>query len=146
LLGFLEAVRRAVGPGCPVVATFDLPPVELEAEVVALSDGKFRYDGPMYAGLTGDLGLSAWLRCQGVNVVVVSARVQPLDQAFARSLGIDCSEMRYLAVKSAVHFRSGFEGIAGSIHHVNARAIHTHDFAQLPYRRRKKPMFPLEGE
>jgi microcystin degradation protein MlrC len=100
----------------------------------------------MYAGLTGDLGLSAWLRHQGVNVVVVSARVQPLDQAFARSLGIDCQAMRYLAVKSAVHFRSGFEGIAGSIYNVSARAIHTHDFAQLPYRRRKKPMFPLERE
>jgi microcystin degradation protein MlrC len=79
-----------------------------------------------------------------VNVVVVSARMQPLDQAFARSLGIDCATMRYLAVKSAVHFRSGFERIAGSIHNISARAIHTHDFAQLPYRRRRRPMFPVE--
>jgi microcystin degradation protein MlrC len=79
-------------------------------------------------------------------VVVVSGRVQPLDQAFARSLGINCRALRYLAVKSAVHFRSGFKGIAGSIHNVNVRAIHTHDFAQLPYRRRRKPMFPLERE
>jgi microcystin degradation protein MlrC len=148
-----EAARQAHAAGAGRTVSFSLggkshpvqgPPVAVEAEVVALSDGKFRYDGPMYTGLTGDLGLSAWLRCQGVNVVVVSARVQPLDQAFARSLGIDCRAMRYLAVKSAVHFRSGFEGIAGSIHNVNARAIHTHDFAQLPYRRRKKPMFPLE--
>lgn len=120
------------------------PPVEREVEVVALSNGRFTYDGPMYGGLTGDLGPSAWLRHAGVNVVVVSARMQPLDQAFARSLGIDCAAQRYLAVKSAVHFRSGFERIAGSIHNVNARAIHTHDFAQLPYRRRSRPMFPLE--
>jgi hypothetical protein len=40
----------------------------------------------------------------------------------------------------------GLRGIAGPIHNVNARAIHTHDFAQLPCRRRKKPMFPLERE
>jgi microcystin degradation protein MlrC len=98
----------------------------------------------MYGGLTGDLGLSAWLRQGGVNVVVVSARMQPLDQAFARSLGIDCAKMRYIAVKSAVHFRSGFERIAGSIHNVDAAAIHTHDFSRLPYRRWRKPMFPLE--
>jgi microcystin degradation protein MlrC len=120
------------------------PPVPLEAEVLALSDGRFTYDGPMYAGLTGDLGLSAWLRHRGVHVVVVSARMQPLDQAFARSLGIHCAAMRYLAVKSAVHFRSGFEQIAGVIFNVNARAIHTHDFAQLPYQRRRRPMYPLE--
>lgn len=120
------------------------PPVPLEVEVVALSDGRFTYDGPMYAGLTGDLGRSAWLRHRGVNVVVVSARMQPLDQAFARSLGIDCAAMRFIAVKSAVHFRSGFERIAGSIHNVDAQALHTHDFSRLPYQRRHRPMFPLE--
>jgi microcystin degradation protein MlrC len=119
-------------------------PVPLDVEVVALSDGKFTYDGPMYAGLTGDLGPSAWLRHRGVNVVVVSARMQPLDLAFSRTLGVDCSAMKYIAVKSAVHFRSGFEKIAGSIHNIDAQAIHTHNFGQLPYKRRRKPMYPLE--
>jgi microcystin degradation protein MlrC len=117
----------------------------LEVEVVALSNGAFTYDGPMYGGLTGNLGLAARLRHRGVQVVVVSARMQPLDQAFARSLGIDCSTMKYIAVKSAVHFRSGFEQIAGSIHNVDAQAIHTHDFARLKYLHRRRPMFPLEG-
>lgn len=119
------------------------PPVPLDVEVVALSDGRFTYDGPMYAGLTGDLGPSAWLRHRGVNVVVVSGRMQPLDQAFARSLGIDCAAMRYISVKSAAHFRSGFEQIAGSIHNIGARAIHSHDFRTLPYKKRR-PMYPLE--
>ena len=66
--------------------------------MVAVSDGRFRYDGPMYAGLTGDLGPSAWLRHRGVSVVVGSTRMQPLDQAFARALGIDCARMRTIAV------------------------------------------------
>lgn len=121
------------------------PPVPVDAEVVALSDGRFTYDGPMYAGLTGDLGPSAWLRQRGVNIVVVSARMQPLDQAFARSLGINCQAMRTIAVKSAVHFRSGFEAIAGSIHNIDARALHSHDFGALAYQRRRRPMYPLES-
>jgi microcystin degradation protein MlrC len=120
------------------------PPVLADWEVVALANGQFTYDGPMYAGLTGDLGPSAWLRHRGVNVVVVSARMQPLDQAFARSIGIDCTAMKIIAVKSAVHFRSGFEKLAGSIHNINAQALHTHDFARLAYQRRRQPMFPLE--
>lgn len=121
------------------------PPVPMDLEVVALSDGRFTYDGPMYGGLTGDLGTSAWLRQGGVNVVVVGGRMQPLDQAFARSLGIDCSRMRYIAVKSAVHFRSGFEKLGGSIYNINASAVHSHDFGKLPYKRRRRPMFPLEA-
>lgn len=120
------------------------PPVPLDAEVVAVSDGRFQYDGPMYAGVTGNLGCSAWLRHRGVNVVVVSVRMQPLDQAFARTLGIDCARMKYISVKSAVHFRSGFERLGGPIFNIDARAVHTHNFATLPYRRRR-PMFPQKG-
>jgi microcystin degradation protein MlrC len=118
-------------------------PSEFEVEVVALSDGSFRYDGPMYAGLSGNMGLSAWLRCREVSVVVVSKREQPLDPAFARSLGIDCTAMKYIAVKSAAHFRSGFEKIAGSIHLVDCPALHSHRWETLTYKRRR-PMYPVE--
>jgi microcystin degradation protein MlrC len=118
-------------------------PVELEVEVVALSDGTFKYDGPMYSGLAGNMGKSAWLRAGGVSIVVVSKREQPLDPAFARSLGIDCAAMKYIAVKSAVHFRSGFEALAGSIHLVDAPALHSHRFETLSYKRRQ-PMYPIE--
>lgn len=120
------------------------PPVEAEFEVVAISDGKFAYDGPMYAGLTGSLGPAAWLRTGGVSVVVVSKREQPLDPAFARTLGIDCGAMRYVGVKSAAHFRSGFERLAGSIYNVDAAGILTHDFTKLSYRQRR-PMYPVES-
>ncbi|MCO6458792.1 MAG: M81 family metallopeptidase [Pirellulaceae bacterium] len=120
------------------------PPVPMRAEVVALSSGEFQYDGPMYAGLTGNMGRSAWLRQNGVSVVVVTAREQPLGPAFARTLGIDCRSMRYIAVKSAAHFRASFEPFAGQIINVDAAAIHTHDFRLLPYRKRPRPMFPVD--
>lgn len=118
-------------------------PVEAEVEVVALSDGTFKYDGPMFGGLTGNLGPSAWVKAGGVSIVLVSKREQPLDPAFARSLGIDCARVKYIAVKSAVHFRSGFEKIAGSIHLVDAPALHSHRFETLGYKHRQ-PMYPIE--
>lgn len=120
------------------------PPLKAEAEVVALSDGPFAYDGPMFAGLTGSMGTSAWLKIGGVNVVVVTAREQPFDPAFARGLGIDVKAMKYIALKSAAHFRAAFEPIAGSIHNIDAAAIHTHDFTQLKYKKRTRPVFPVE--
>jgi microcystin degradation protein MlrC len=121
------------------------PPLEVDAEVVALTDGAFSYDGPMFKGLRGNMGKSAWIRFDdGINVVVVTAREQPMDPAFARTLGIDVSRMKYVAVKSAAHFRSGFEKLAGSIYNVDARAILTHDFAQLPYKKRARKFYPLE--
>lgn len=116
----------------------------MHATVRGLSDGPFVYDGPMYAGLTGNMGPSAWIEQDGVHVVLVTAHEQPLGPAFAKSLGIDCQSMTLIAVKSAVHFRASFEAFAGSIFNVDARAIHTHDFAALPYRKRQRPMSPIE--
>ncbi|MBP87224.1 MAG: hypothetical protein CMJ64_10970 [Planctomycetaceae bacterium] len=119
-------------------------PVEEDAEVVAVSDGAFAYDGPMFGGLTSSMGTSAWLKMEGVNVVVVTAREQPFDMAFARSLGIDCAKMKYISLKSAAHFRAAFEPIAGSIHNIDAAGIHTHDFGRLPSSKRTRDVFPIE--
>jgi microcystin degradation protein MlrC len=91
------------------------------------------------------MGPSAWLRFDdGISVVVVTAREQPFDPAFARTLGIDCTQMKYVAVKSAAHFRSGFEKLAGNIYNVDARAILTHDWGKLPYKKRTRKVYPLE--
>jgi microcystin degradation protein MlrC len=147
-----EVARQAHAAGVGAKLSIELggksdprqgPPVPLAVEVVAVSDGRFRYDGPMYSGTDGNLGASAWLRHRGVNIVVVSVRMQPLDQAFARSLGIDCAAMKVIAVKSAAHFRSGFERLGGPIFNVNAPAMHSHDYTQLTYHRRP-PMYPVE--
>ncbi len=148
-----ETVQRAHAAGVGQRITVDVggksdpiqgPPVLMNAEVMALSDGDFTYDGPMYAGLTGNMGRSAWIKQDGVSVVVVTAHEQPLGPAFAKTLGIDCPSMKYIAVKSAAHFRASFERFAGTIINVDARAIHTHDFKQLPYRKRTRPVFPVE--
>ena len=121
-------------------------PVEMEAEVVAVADGDFMYDGPMLGGLKAELGPSAWLRSGGVSVVVISRRQQPLDLALSRSLGLDCASMRYVAVKSANHFRSGFEQLAGSTHNIDAKAIHSHDFRRLKYHRVDRALYPIVDE
>jgi microcystin degradation protein MlrC len=148
-----DVVKQAHAAGVGSVIDVDVggksdpvqgPPVPMRATVRAVSEGEFTYDGPMYAGLTGNMGRSAWIEQEGVSVVVVTAHEQPLGPAFARTLGIDCPAMKYIAVKSAVHFRSGFERFAGSIYNVDARAIHTHDFASLAYRKRPRPMYPVD--
>jgi microcystin degradation protein MlrC len=64
--------------------------------------------------------------------------------AFARTLGIDCASKKYISLKSAAHFRAAFEPIAGSIHNIDAAAIHTHNFAKLPANNRTRDVFPVE--
>ncbi len=122
------------------------PPVPMRVRVRAVSNGRFTYDGPMWAGVVGEMGPSAWLEQDGVHVVVISDRHQPVDLAFCRSLGLDCRRMRYLAVKSTGHFRSGFAPIAGSIFNVDTASTLSHDFRQLPYTRLGRRMYPIDPD
>ena len=116
----------------------------MNAEVVALSDGRFRYDGPMYAGLEGNMGPSAHIRQGSLRVLLVTQREQPYDTAFARGLGLDPRQMRYIGVKSAAHFRAGFEPWAGSIALVSEPSIHNMFTGELQYHGLGRKLYPLD--
>ena len=120
------------------------PPVQMQAVVEGLGDGDFVYDGPMWKGLADSVGPTAWLRQGGVSVVVISLPQQPVDLALCRSLGMDPGAFGYICVKSTGHFRSGFEPIAGSIFNVDAKGLLAQSFADLPFTRLGRPMFPLD--
>ena len=64
-------------------------PLELDAEIVALSDGHFVGDGPMIGGLPGNFGPSAVLRVGGIEILVVTIAQQMLDLQQFRAFGID---------------------------------------------------------
>lgn len=122
------------------------PPVPMRARVLAVSDGRFTYDGPMWKGVEEHMGNSALVRQEGVYVIVTSERRQPIDLALPRSLGLDCRTLRTICVKSTGHFRSGFGPIAGSIYNVDAAGLFTHDFRKLPYTRLGRKVYPLDAD
>ena len=117
-------------------------PVTMTVEVMALSDGRFKYDGPMFAGLEGRMGPSAYIRQDGIHVILVSVGEQPFDTAFARSLGLDPRQMKYIAVKSTAHFRAGFESWAGTIYLVSEPSVH--NVGGLPFKRLVRKVYPFD--
>jgi microcystin degradation protein MlrC len=94
----------------------DGAPFACEATVLRLTDGRFTLTGPMGAGNPADLGPSALIAvAPGVRVIVVSRKMQALDQAIIRHVGIEPSECRIIALKSSVHFRADFTPVAAEI-------------------------------
>ena len=111
---------------------------------MALSDGHFRYDGPMYEGAAGHMGPSAHIRQEGIHVLLVSEREQPFDTAFARTLELHPQEMKYIGVKSAAHFRAGFEAWAGAIHEVSEPSVHNPADAKLAFKNLGRKLYPFD--
>jgi len=118
---------RSGTPGdTPFVGTF---------EVVALSDGRCRYDGPMMHGLQVELGPVACLAIDGVRIAVSSIKAQMLDRNLYRVAGIEPEAMKILVNKSSVHFRADFEPIAHAVLVAKAPGPMTADPADLPWTR-----------
>ena len=119
-------------------------PVEMTAEVVALADGRFRYEGPRNLGLEGNMGPSAHIRQDGVHVLLVSRREQPYDTALAQTLGLDPRKMRYIGLKSAGHFRACYEPFAGNIYSVSEPNVHDHELIMGHYKNLGRKLFPFD--
>ena len=119
-------------------------PVPMEVEVVALSDGDFQYEGPRNKGLEGSMGSSAYIRQGGIHVLLVTAREQPFGTAFSMSMGLDPRRMRYIGVKSSVHFRAGFESWAGAIYPVSEPGVHEPSTGELKFHRLGRKLYPFE--
>ena len=118
-------------------------PVTMTVEVAALSDGSFLYDGPRNAGLEGDMGPSAYIRQGGIHVLIVTNREQPYDTAFSRTLGLDPRQMRYIGIKSAAHFRQGFESWAGAIYAVSEPSAQAPAGSALQFHKTGRRLYPI---
>ncbi|WP_460155218.1 M81 family metallopeptidase [Pseudomonas sp. S2_B12] len=84
-------------------------------QVMFLSDGRCRFDGPMMHGMLAELGLVACLKIDDVLVAVSSNKAQMFDRNLYRVAGIEPEAMKILVNKSSVHFRADFEPIAEAI-------------------------------
>ena len=123
------------------------PPITAEAEVVRLTDGRFRYEGQMQHGVPVDLGPSALVRVGGVEVVLASRRFQNYDLQFFKSFGVDPASRAVLAVKSAQHFRAAYGPLASEIVVVDdGNGLTSENLKKLPYRHVRRPVYPLDLE
>lgn len=108
--------------------------VEVEADVLRLTPGKFRNVGPMEHGLTVALGRTAVLGARDVKVIVTE-RIGPAnDPAFFALHGIDLARTRLLCVKAKNHFRAAFGDACAAIIDVDCPGPACADLRQLPFR------------
>lgn len=154
--GALAAEAHALGVGARFVARFnrsagDDPlarPLQAEATVLALADGRFTGRRGLVKGSAQDMGASALLDLGGLQVAVITQRQQLLDPAQLEVLGVRLDGMRTLVVKSRGHFRAAFDDFAAPsrIVEVDGPGLTTPRLSRLPLRGIPRPVFPLDAD
>jgi microcystin degradation protein MlrC len=120
-------------------------PIKARAIVRMLSDGAFKNDGPMNAGVETSMGPTAVLRIGGIDVVTISNRIQTIDLQVFLSQGIDPTTKSVLVVKSVQHYRAAYAPIAREIVLVDSGGICSPAISRLKFTKLRRPIWPLDG-
>jgi microcystin degradation protein MlrC len=119
--------------------------LEVRGRVKALTDGRFRMEGPMTAGLKVEMGTTAVVTIDGIDVVVTSGRFQVYDRMFFSHARVNPLLKSVVAVKSAHHFRAAFQPIAEEVILVDGGGgLTSRNYKELPYRNVRRPIYPLD--
>ncbi len=124
-------------------------PVTVTGTVRALSDGDFECEVPdnhfaSFYGSTVNMGRCAWLRVEGVNILLTERKTPPLDLAQLRHIGIVPETQRMIVVKSAVAYRAAYMPIASATIEMDTVGLCSANLSRFPYCHLKRPVYPLD--
>ena len=119
-------------------------PLTVTGRIRALTDGQFTVTVPMGRGTLMDMGATAVLEVGSVKIVVISRNVEPWDPGCFRSVGIEPTAMRYLIMKSRIHYRAGFHDISTRDIPCNGVGVTSSDNSLFTFENVRRPIYPLD--
>jgi microcystin degradation protein MlrC len=96
-------------------------------------------------GSVQPLGDSALVESGGVQILLITVRSQAMGTDCFTNMGCDLAAQRIIVVKSSQHFYAAYSKVAKQVIYVNASGVVTSDLKSLPYRKIKRPLWPLDG-
>jgi microcystin degradation protein MlrC len=141
-----DAAQRLVAAGAGAEAELNLGGAHVRGRVTRVTDGRFEARGPVHGGHRYfDGGPTARLSgAGGLEVVVSTRRVSTVSPDQLGDVGIEPAAARVIAAKGVVAPRAGFEAVAGGFVLADTPGVTAADLSLLPYRRRRRPLWPLE--
>lgn len=121
---------------------------EARAKVMCLRDGECVGRRGFYAGRKMNLGPTALLDLDGIQVVVISVRTQCADPIFLEMMGLDIAQARAVVVKSRGHFRAGFSEFFDhdQVIEVDAPGLTSPILSRFNFKNLPRPVFPVDQE
>ncbi len=116
-------------------------PLDLQVTVMALCSDMFM------TGLSNTptaLGDCALVDVGGVQIALISVRNQAMGTDLFTNLGVDLAAKKIIVVKSSQHFYASFSAVAKKVVYVDAPGAVTLDLKTLPYKKIRRPKWPID--
>ena len=152
------AVQQMIAAGVGSTITLslggklDMPSIGLKGSprtvtgrVRLVCDGRYRNRGPMGRGELNDMGPTAVLQVAGIDVVVISNHVEPNDMAALTAVGIAPDRLKYLMLKSRIHWRAGLRPMSHATVECAGTGVCSSDYALLGLHKVRRPIYPIDA-
>lgn len=91
-----------------------------------------------------DMGDCAAIEFGGIEVVLVSNRIQAMGSDLFTGIGIDLASKKLVVVKSTNHFYASYSPLASRVLYCDTPGPIPRDHRKVPYTRIKRPIWPLD--
>jgi microcystin degradation protein MlrC len=118
--------------------------ITISGRVSKITDGRFIITGPMQTGLLVNLGRTAVLKTDALELVVCEERWEPYDTGCFTHAGIDPLKKKYILIKSRQHFRASYEPIAAHVVLAAGPGVCSSDYSQFNFENLVRPIYPLD--
>lgn len=141
------------GAGCDL--TIDLghkldprwgSPVRLRGRVARIGDGRFTYDGGIWANTSATMGQCAVFEVDAVQILIVTHATYDWADEQYRSMQMDTRNAKFIVVKNPMNYRFGYEGITKEAFILDTPGSTPASVHQLRYQHLQRPYFPVDKE
>ncbi|MCY0857169.1 M81 family metallopeptidase [Cupriavidus sp. D39] len=145
--GLDATVTLPVGNKVPLTQLGIYPtPLTLTGRVAAISNGEYVISGPTYTGERIRMGRTALLDIGAAQVVVTETPQEHWDLGIFTHIGVDPLAQRFLLLKSRMYCRPVFVPIAKAVVACDGGGVTSSRYAQFPFQRLARPVYPLEAD
>ena len=121
-------------------------PIRVTGRVVRVSDGRFHYDGGIFAGVEGNMGPTAVLAIGAIEVLITSyATYDWRDEQF-RALDLAPRTAKFVVAKNPMNFRLAYGDYARATFILDTPGPTPPTLRHVPFQKLKRPYFPLDAE
>jgi microcystin degradation protein MlrC len=96
------------------------------------------------AGAPMLLGDCTLVETEGIQIVLITLRGQAMGTDMFTQMGCDLGAKKIVVVKSSQHFFASYSKVAKHVIYADAPGSVTRDLTTLPYRKVKRPKWPLD--
>jgi microcystin degradation protein MlrC len=154
-----QAVQQLIEAGVgahitlPLGGKMDMPsidqrgqPLVLSGTVKTISDGRFIVRGPVFTGMQVELGRTVVFDTGAMEILLSEDRIEPLDLAMFRFVGIEPLAKSYIILKSKIQYRPTFGAMAKHIIECDSDGVAGLNFERLPFKNLARPIYPLDQD